>query len=98
MAYLSREELLARVKERIGEDLSDDAISFVEDITDTYDELYGKDASTEWEEKYNNLDEEWRKRYTERFYSDNTTDKVTEDVKTDGKKRTYEELFEEREG
>ena len=39
MAMLDREKFFERIKERLGEDDSDEALSFLEDVTDTYDDL-----------------------------------------------------------
>ena len=39
MPRLEREEFFNRIRERIGDDTSDDALRFMEDITDTYNEL-----------------------------------------------------------
>lgn len=97
MAIRTTEELLDIVKRRIGDDISDDAIQLVEDVTDTL---------RDWESRYRKNDDEWRRRYMERFNA--SADAITtpgrvveeqkENVSDDGKKRTYEELFEEREG
>ena len=35
MAVLSKEDFLSRINERIGEDNSDEAIEFMEDMSDT---------------------------------------------------------------
>ena len=35
MAVLSREQMLERIKQRIGEDTSDEALKLIEDISDT---------------------------------------------------------------
>lgn len=103
MARLEREEFFNRIKERIGEDTSDDALKFMEDITDTYNELEerARGDGEDWKAKYEGLDTEWRKRYRDRFFNtgEGAKDDQEEDVKRDGEKtRTFEELFEEREG
>ena len=50
----SKDEILASIHSRIGEDNSDEAIALVEDINDTFDDLSTKAASTvDWEKKYN---------------------------------------------
>lgn len=101
---LSREDLLSRISERIGDDNSDEAISLIEDFSDTFDDLESKTNSDgEWKQKYEKLDNEWRNKYKERFFKTETTpDKVKEeqkdDVIDDGKEVTFDDLFEEREG
>lgn len=100
MAVKTREELLEIVKNRIGEDNSDEALAFIEDITDTLADFEGK-ASTDWEEKYNSLDNEWRERYKARFFSapvDVKEDDFVDDVngvEEETKDLTFDALFEE---
>ena len=100
MAVRTREELLEMVKTRIGEDNSDEALAFIEDITDTLADFEAK-ASTDWEERYNSLDNEWRERYKARFFSapvdvkeDDFVDDVN-DVEEETKDLTFDALFEE---
>ena len=71
MARLNRDEFFNRVHERIGTDTSDEAIAFLEDITDTYNDLENRAnvQDGEWERKYHELDESWKARYRHRFYS-----------------------------
>lgn len=72
MAILGREDYLNRVRNRFGETPNDDDLSFIEDMVDTYNDLDTRRAgtdSTEWERRYNELDSQWRKRYTDRFFT-----------------------------
>ena len=96
---LSKDELLNKVKERMGEDLTDESLSFVEDVTDTVNHLE-KNSGEDWEQKYNDLDSSWRKKYTERFFTDPEEIKNAQEnnVKRDSERRTYATLFTEREG
>ena len=91
MAVLDRDNFFNRIKERLGEDDSEEALSYLEDMTDTWED---------WEEKYNNLDAEWRKRYRDRFFNtiEGAKEDQEEDIKDDGKVRSFDTLFEEREG
>ena len=102
MAMLDREKFFERIKERLGEDDSDEALSFLEDVTDTYDDLERRAAGDgeDWKGKYEALDGEWRKRYRERFFGtrEEVKEEQEEDVKDDGKVRSFDTLFEEREG
>lgn len=101
MPYLDKETFMARLKERMGEDLSDDSISFIEDASDTYDELMRRsEVQEDWKTRYEENDREWREKYRERFFSTpgEAKEGQGENVKKDGEKRTFEELFEEREG
>lgn len=109
MSVLEKENFFSRIREYVGDDTSDESIAFIEDMTDTYNAL--KEASkndNEWKAKYKELDEKWKKRYRDRFFSGNTdTPKTTpdtvlekqkEDVESDGEKKDFDDLFEEREG
>ena len=71
MAILKKEEYLEKLHNRLGEDTSDEAISFLEDMTDTYNDLENKAKGdgVDWEQKYKDLDESWKKRYRHRFFS-----------------------------
>ena len=113
MSVLNKDDFMSRLKERIGEDTSDEAIAFIEDMTDTYNDMETRtvDNSSEWEkkyndleQKYNDLDESWKAKYKARFFDGGTSpeevkEEQEENVKFDGEEdKTFEDLFEEREG
>lgn len=103
MAVLDRDNFFNRIRERLGEDDSEEALSYLEDMTDTWEDWErraNREGEENWEEKYNNLDAEWRKRYRDRFFNtpDGANDDQEEDINDDGKVRSFETLFEEREG
>lgn len=65
---LGREDYLNRIRERIGESTADEDIAFLEDMTDTYEDMSSRLADeTDWKQKYLDNDAEWRKRYIDRF-------------------------------
>ena len=92
---LTKEEFLSKIKERIGENPTDEDISFVEDMTDTIDSLSQGD---DWQKKYEENDAMWRKKYTERFFTpDKESEKETEkepEEKIDEEEITIDDLFE----
>ena len=106
MAVLNKEEFLSRLQERIGEDTSDEAMTFIEDMTDTFNDLETRSngqSDEGWKTKYEELDKSWREKYKARFFNSETTtadvkDEQEDDVKDDAKEKTYADLFEEREG
>jgi hypothetical protein len=106
MAVLSKEDFMKRLKERVGDDTSDEAMSFIEDMTDTFNDMETRSSGNseeQWKQKYDELDKSWRKKYKDRFFNSETTpehikDEQEEDVKDDGEEKTFEDLFEEREG
>lgn len=101
MAVVDKETLMARLKEIIGEDDSDDKISFIEDASDTFDDLVSKTTDKEnWKAKYEENDAKWKKKYKERFFSsgEEVKEEQEDDVKDDSEKKTFSELFTDKEG
>lgn len=96
MAVKTREEILAEVRARVGEQTDDETITFIEDITDTLSDLETKAQGdgTDWKAKYEENDAEWRRKYTERFYSSSPEDNPPPPKPDDTPKpKTFAELF-----
>ena len=96
MAVKTRDEILEAVRNRIGDNTDDESIAFLEDITDTFTDLEEKanGDGTDWKAKYEENDEEWRKRYTERFYSSGPEPKEPEPKEPEPEKpKTFNDLF-----
>lgn len=113
MAVLNKEDLFNKIRERIGDATDEETLTFVEDVTDTFNDLETKATGdgTDWKAKYDELDESWKKKYRDRFFGDIENDgeehittpnkalgEQKENVRVDGEKRSFEDLFEEREG
>ncbi len=91
MAKLNREQFLEAIKARIGDDTSDIAMQFVEDMTDTFDGFATDSNSqriTELEQQLSEantakdeLDKSWRQRYRDRFFSGVDEEKLPPEVK-----------------
>ena len=100
MAVRTKDELLEIIKGRIGDDSSDETISFLEDITDTlsdYEEKATNSDAEDWKTKYEENDKMWREKYRERFFS-KEVEKEDEDFSEDEvKSLSYDDLFEEKE-
>ena len=100
---LTKDELMKKLSTIIGDRNDDEAINFIEDVSDTVDS-FSKTDDTDWKTKYEELDKTWRERYKERFFSELPevhTDEIagqiedqTEDLEKD---LTFEALFEESE-
>lgn len=71
MSILNRDEYFEAVHQMVGDDTSEEAITFLENMTDTYNDMESRSSgdSAEWERKLNALDESWKKRYRHRFFS-----------------------------
>lgn len=102
---LNREDFFARLQDYLAEDTSDKGIAFLEDMTDTYNDMEKRvnGDGTDWEKKYKDLDESWKKRYRHRFFSGGDKDipldesKETETEETSADEISVEDLFTEKE-
>lgn len=102
MSVISKEELLNKIKTILGERTDDEALTLLEDATDTITD------STNWKEKYDEIDASWRKRYRERFEQGGTPEPTPTPESQDNnspvpepeeeKPLTYEALFQTGEG
>lgn len=98
MAVLSKEELMTKLSARIGDDTSDEAIALTEDISDTFADLESKanGDGVDWKAEATRIDEEWRKKYKDRFFSGDGSDDNQDDGNDDEPKKTkYTDLFKE---
>lgn len=99
MAVKTREEILESFRTRLGENTDDDSISFLEDVTDTLDdfEKRANGDGTDWKSKYEENDANWRKKYTERFFSGEPNPEPNPEPKPepDNTPRTFSDLFKE---
>lgn len=72
---LTREELMNAVASIIGDRTDDEAIAFVENVTDTFDSDSSAELETanakiaELTRKVADTESAWRKKYMDRFYS-----------------------------
>lgn len=117
MAVISREELVSAVTSRLGELPDDDGLVLLENLSDTLDS-YEANANIDfeserraWEEERSNyetriteLDNDWRKRYTERFNqpveahkSESFVEEVIDNSQAEAEVIDYDDLFTERE-
>lgn len=99
MSVVSKESLLERIRDMIGEENAetDESISLLEDLSDTFEDLFSQVLQAgDYKKKYEENDAEWRKRYHDRFFSDVEETTIKEDDKDDDvEKKTYESLFKE---
>ena len=95
MAILTKEQLMESIKNRVGEDTSDEALTFIENVNDTIENM-SSDKNTDWKAKYEENDAAWRQKYKDRFFNSSSED--DDDIfEEDDKKKpmTYESLFKE---
>lgn len=70
---LSKADFMKVIKERVGDDTSDESLKFIEDMNDTYNDLEkklnpNKKTDEQWEEELKKKDDEWREKYKARFF------------------------------
>ena len=103
MAVRTIDEILESVKTRVGDSTEDADIEFIENISDTLNDLNSKASGQEdWKTKYEENDKAWREKYKERFFSTEENEKgELEDNKDiemkDKKPKTFGDLFKEKE-
>ena len=96
MAVRTREEILESIRARVGEQTDDETIAFLEDVTDTLTdfETRANGDGEDGKQRYKDNDAEWRKKYTERFFSGEPQVKTLEPNGDEGTKpKTFEDLF-----
>lgn len=106
MAIKAKDDLLKYIKEHTKDDTSDETLGFIADFTDTFNDLEAKSKdSTDWKQKYEANDKEWRQKYRDRFFE--STPKTGDDgkpsdpadpdpdptVHNDDAPKTYDDLF-----
>lgn len=105
MAVRTRDEILSAIRARLGDDTSDDALTIIEDIDDTFSD-YETRTGDDWKSKYDELDAQWRKRYRDRFFQkadngettpEDVKDDNAEDLKDESEVKDFDELFTEKE-
>lgn len=101
MAVRNKEELTALVNNIVGENADDNVLALLEDIADTYADFEAKlGDGTDWKTKYEENDNEWRKKYKERFMGGGSNEyedvvKNEPDVIDESEEpKTFEDLFE----
>lgn len=91
----TKDEIIEMISAVIGEDNSEAAISLLEDVTDTLDdyETRTKD-STDWKERYEENDREWRQKYRDRFLEKSDDNEAEDEIGEDEPEAlTYDALF-----
>nr|DAE21706.1 MAG TPA: hypothetical protein [Podoviridae sp. ct3lO13] len=98
MAIRTREEILESIRNIVGDSTDDNTLKVLEDVTDTFTDFENKTVNqTDWEAKYKENDEGWRKKYAERFYTgDPSVPPKNDDTvidEPDDKPTRFDELF-----
>ena len=102
MSVLDRDKFFEALQGRVGDSSTEEDVQFLEDMMDTYNDLEdkAKGDGEDWEKKYHELDETWRKRYKSRFFTGGSArqgmrDDPDEDEKDTRTTITFKDLFKE---
>lgn len=90
MAVRTREELMSSLNNLLGENNSDEALAFIQDMSDTLGDS-NVQRIEELEQQVKDVDANWRKRYRETFFS-GKPEKDDEDDEPP-KPRSFADLF-----
>ena len=90
----TKQDLLDMIKAKIGEGPSDEDISLIEDVNDTFSDLETRISEAgDWKAKYEENDASWRNKYKERFFTkDVSEDAELSDEKDKADEGTHEAL------
>lgn len=94
----TKDEILASIHTKLGDDTSDEAIALIEDISDSFDDLSTRVSEAgDWKTKYEENDKSWRTKYNERFFTPSTGDPLMDEIEKEEpdkpKVLRFEDLF-----
>lgn len=102
MAILNRDEFFESLNGFIGDRNDDDSIQFMENMSDTYEDLSNRATGDgeDWKQKYIENDKMWKERYKSRFFSGNVGNSdnlgYPDDTEDEKKPISIDDLFEEK--
>lgn len=88
MAVRTSEEFLAMIKQRIGDNTSDEDISFIEDASDTINSMSQHETEID---KLKAENEDLRKKYRDRFFEPKSDEPEPDEPEPE--KLTFDSLF-----
>lgn len=101
---MTLEEFIKIIHDFIGDDTSERALKFVDDVTNAFNSAVSTTSSDneDWHKKYDELNESWRKKYMHRFFNgdvnfDTNDADDNETSETTAETITTEDLFDDKE-
>ena len=101
---MTLEKFIEIVHDFIGEDTSERALKFVDDVTNAFNSAVSNSSSDneDWHQRYDELNESWRKKYMHRFFNGDvnfdTNDADDDEThETTAETITTEDLFDDKE-
>ena len=94
MAIKTRDELMQTANGLFGENSDDNVLEFIGDLSDTLASVADSaQRISQLEEENRQIDNNWRKKYRERFFAPVGDDDRDDDPNPPALKTKYEELF-----
>lgn len=99
---MTLEEFIKIIHDFIGDDTSERALKFVDNVTNAFNSAVSSSSSDneDWHKKYDELNESWRKKYMHRFFNGDVnfdTNDDDETPETTAETITTEDLFDKEE-
>lgn len=92
MAIRTRDEIMTQLQTMVGEDTSDETLTFIQDVSDTLGADNSAQRITELENKLEEQDQAWRKKYRDAFFT-GKPDSSYEEEPENNKPKRFEDLF-----
>lgn len=92
MAIRSREEIMTQLQTIIGEDTSDETLTFIQDVSDTLANENSAQLIEELKTQLVDQDKQWREKYRNAFFTGKPDESLNEH-EDDGRPSKFEDLF-----
>ena len=92
MAIRTRDEIMTQLQTMVGEDTSDETLTFIQDVSATLGADNSAQRITELENKLEEQDQAWRKKYRDAFFTGKPDSSYDEEPENNRPKR-FEDLF-----
>lgn len=94
MAILNSEQFRDAVKAFVGDRNDDDAIAFVENMNDTFNDAENRASdTTNWKQRFEENDNAWREKYRNRFFEGVSEPEPTPEPSPKKEVKTFDDLF-----
>ena len=95
MARRTRDEIMQRLQVFAGDDVSDEMLDFIADVSDSIGDDSATERIAELEKQIADQDRAWREKYKSAFFSGQPVpaDDESDDTDSDNEPKTFEELF-----
>lgn len=93
MAIRTRDEIMTQLQTMVGEDTSDETLTFIQDVSDTLGADNSAQRITDLENQLEEQDQAWRKKYRDAFFTGRPDESYKDESDEPEKPRRFEDLF-----